>query len=181
MNETLPDVSEYEKELTSLQKEINQEQSKLNGLDKGFESAMHRTIARIRDLEDLIAKGHEYHFVGKVGEFYPIKPGKYGGVLLREKDGKYYAATGSKGYRWLESEMVKILNKEDDIDRRFHAAMVDDAIATIEKYGDFERFVSDEKNYCPDPTHQNCPNCPNWIHTENKPNTCKLGYDCVPF
>ncbi len=31
---------------------------------------------------------------------------------MREKDGKYYAATGSKGYRWMESEMVKELEKK---------------------------------------------------------------------
>ena len=28
---------------------------------------------------------------------------------MREKNGRYYAATGSKGYRWLESEMVREL------------------------------------------------------------------------
>jgi hypothetical protein len=51
------------------------------------------------ELRQVEANSHEYHFIGKVGSFCPIKPGKGGGVLLREKDGKYYAATGSKGYR----------------------------------------------------------------------------------
>ena len=64
-------------------------------------------------------------FVGKVGQFCPIKPGYNGGLLLREVIDKktgaksYAAATGAKGYRWLESEMVKHLEKEDGIDRSY--------------------------------------------------------------
>ena len=49
---------------------------------------------------------------------------------MREKDGKYYAATGSKGYRWLESEMVRELSKEDSIDRSYYDKLVDDAVKT---------------------------------------------------
>ena len=91
--------------------------------------------------ENLGPDEHDYHFVGKVGEFCPIKPGANGGILLREKEGKYYAATGSKGYRWLEAEMVKSLRKEDDIDRSYYVAQVDDAVKTLSKYGDFEQFI----------------------------------------
>lgn len=94
------------------------------------------------DLEKRVSEGHCYKFVGKVGQFCPIKPGCGGGILLREKDGKYYAATGSKGYRWLESEMVRTLGKEDDIDRGYYDNIVNDAIDTISKYGDFEWFVA---------------------------------------
>jgi energy-coupling factor transporter ATP-binding protein EcfA2 len=86
---------------------------------------------------------HKYHFVGKVGSFCPIKPGKGGGLLLREKDGKYYSVGGGKGYRWLESEVVKVLGKESDIDPSYFNSLVDDAIETISKYGDFDWFVSD--------------------------------------
>lgn len=85
---------------------------------------------------------HDYHFVGKVGRFCPIKEGCGGGVLLREKDGKYYAAAGTKGYRWLESEMVKNLSKENDIDRSYYDKLVDEAYEAISNYGDFEWFVS---------------------------------------
>ena len=97
---------------------------------------------KFSELEDIVAKGHKYVFVGKVGQFCPIKEGCGGGVLLREKDGKYYAATGSKGYRWLESEMVKELHKESDIDRRYYNKLVDEAVETISKYGDFEAFIA---------------------------------------
>ena len=91
--------------------------------------------------ENLGPDEHDYHFVGKVGEFCPIVPGANGGILLREKEGKYYAATGSKGYRWLEAEMVKSLRKEDDIDRSYYVSQVDEAVKTISKYGDFEEFI----------------------------------------
>lgn len=99
--------------------------------------------------EGLPENEHDYHFVGKIGQFCPIKPGCGGGELVREstdKEGniKYSSATGAKGYRWLESETVKILNKQKDIDRSYYDSLVDGAIETISKYGDFERFVSDE-------------------------------------
>lgn len=87
---------------------------------------------------------HNYIFIGKVGQFCPIKPGCGGGVLYREKDGKYYAATGTKGYRWLESEMVMEMSKMNDIDESYFIAMADDAIDAIKKYGDYDWFVSDE-------------------------------------
>ena len=94
--------------------------------------------------EDLGEDAHNYIFVGKIGRFCPIKPGCGGGILYREKDGKYYAATGTKGYRWLESEMVFELNKLDDIDEKHFIEMADTAKDTINKYGDFELFVSDD-------------------------------------
>ena len=97
------------------------------------------------DMNEKLDEGeHNYVFIGKIGRFCPIKPGCGGGILYREKDGKYYAATGSKGYRWLESEMVQQLGREEDIDHKHFIEMVDTAIATINRYGDFEWFVSDD-------------------------------------
>lgn len=102
------------------------------------------------DMNEALADDeHNYIFIGKVGLFCPIKPGCRGGLLLREKDGQYYAATGSKGYRWLESEMVKQLNKENDIDKSYYNKLVDAAIDTISKFGDFEWFVSDDPYISP--------------------------------
>lgn len=99
--------------------------------------------------EKLPENEHDYRFVGKVGSFCPIKPDCGGGVLYREgkdKEGnvKYSAATGSKGYRWLESEVVKTLEKEADIDRSYYDKLVNDAVDVISQYGDFEWFVSDD-------------------------------------
>lgn len=94
--------------------------------------------------EGLSEDEHNYRFIGKVGRFCPIKPGCGGGLLMREKDGKYYAATGTKGYRWLESEIVESMDKMKDIDESHFKAMADTAIDTIKKYGDYEWFVSDD-------------------------------------
>ena len=100
--------------------------------------------------ESLTDDEHDYRFIGKVGSFCPIKAGCGGGELLREgkdKEGntKYSAATGSKGFRWLEAEMVKALGKEDDIDRSYYDKLVDAAVASISSYGDFEWFISDDQ------------------------------------
>lgn len=111
------------------------------------------TSALYLDMNESLGEDHNYHFVGKVGQFCPIKPGRGGGVLLRETDNKktgekgYAAATGSKGFRWLESEMVEKLKKQDDIDRSYYNLMVDEAVKSISAYGDFERFVADEPYY----------------------------------
>lgn len=109
------------------------------------------TSALYLDMNELLTEGeHDYHFVGRVGQFCPIKSGCGGGILLRESENKntgekgYAAATGSKGFRWLESEMVRTLGKQSDIDRTYYNNMVDDAVKAISKYGDFERFTADE-------------------------------------
>ena len=91
--------------------------------------------------EDLGEDEHNYIFVGKTGLFCPIKQGCGGGLLMRDQNGKYYSVTGTKGYRWLEAETVKNLNKEKDIDDSYYKKLVDDAIDTISKYGDVEQFI----------------------------------------
>lgn len=101
--------------------------------------------------EIVLGKSDEPDFVGRIGLFCPIKPGRGGKELLRvskDKDGnvKYDAATGTKGYYWLESEAVKTLGKEDDIDRSYYDKLVDNAIETISQYGDFNWFVADDSN-----------------------------------
>ena len=132
MNENLPDVTEYEKELTKLEQQFKKEQISEAEFNTLSEQLMRR-----------IDEGHDYQFVGRVGNFCPILPGHGGGLLVREKDGKYYSATGAKGYRWLESEIVRGTN-EKYIDRSYYNKLVDEAVATIEQYGDFEMFVSDD-------------------------------------
>ena len=90
--------------------------------------------------EGLPEDEHDYRFVGKIGKFTPVKAGCGGAILLREKDGKYYAATGSKGYRWMESDMVK--DKQDIIDISFYGKQVDEALAAIEEYGNVDEFIN---------------------------------------
>ena len=130
MNENLPDVSGFEAEREKLLKSD--------------------PIASCEDLDQKIAKGHDYRFIGKVGSFCPIKPGCGGGLLVREnvdkKTGlkKYDSATGARDYRWLESETVREVGDESVIDRSYYDAQVDAAANDISQYGDFEWFVSDD-------------------------------------
>lgn len=138
--------------------------------------------------EDLPEDEHNRLFIGKVSSFCPIKPGCGGGELLREgtdKDGnvKYSAATGSKGYRWLEAEMVKELGKEADIDRSYYDRLVDDAVETISQYGDFEWFISDDKTPSIEELpwtaacgRDSCAGCP-YLYTDQFHIHCELNYD----
>ena len=143
MNEGLPNVSELEKELERIVKRAKE-------FGVTMDLSGNSGDAELDPLVKEIAKGHNYHFIGKVGQFCPIKPGCGGGILLRETENKktgekgYAAATGSKGFRWLESEMVRELGKENDIDRTYYNNLVDEAVKSLSSYGDFERFVADE-------------------------------------
>ena len=206
MNEDL-----YSKEEIAIEKEMKKLYTKYNGfgeyeiytylndeneLDE-FRTAEHR----YKELQDIIVRHHDYRFIGKAGSFCPIKPGCGGGLLCREKDGKYDAATGAKDYRWLEAEMVQELGKEKDIDLSYYNKLVDDAISNISTYGDFEWFIADgeelpvEENPigfnevppwvppwvvpCGDIRYVNCYDCPNWSESSTKSNICKLGYSCL--
>lgn len=146
MNEGYPDMSWYEHLKAVRKKNVDKlTKAELKLLDE------HTDISD-EELDESIAKGHNYRFIGKVGQFCPIKPDCGGGVLLRgvEKEGdsetSYFAVTGSSGYKWLESEMVRVLGKENDIDRSYYDKMVNDAVDAISKYGDFEWFTSDDSN-----------------------------------
>lgn len=101
-------------------------------------------------------------FVGRVGRFLPVYPSVGGGKLVRVKDGKNYAVSGTKNHLWLESEMVKALNFDavdrmtfqditqtiqgdgsitDIVDMSYYETLVNDAMETIEKFGNFMEFV----------------------------------------
>ena len=99
--------------------------------------------------ENMNSDEHNYIFVGRVGQFCPVKDGVGGGLLMREKDGKYYAATGTKknkdeSYRWMESEMVRELdpNFADMIEFDYYNKMVNSVVKAVNTYGDFEWFAA---------------------------------------
>lgn len=94
-----------------------------------------------------ISKGHNYVFVGKVGRFTPVRPGVGGGYLVRSlvdsKGNEGYAApSGTKGYLWMESEMVQRMDLEYAIDKQYYEDLVNAAIETISKYGSFVDFIN---------------------------------------
>lgn len=152
------------------------------------------TSALYLDMNEALPVGeHDYHFIGKAGAFCPIVDGCGGGVLCREKEGKYSAATGTKGYKWLEAEMVKELGLEDNIDRDYYNRLVDDAVDNISQYGDFERFVSDfsDESSEDDPIGFNdmpalpcgktdCFGC-QMFDKDQTENTCSVGCNSLPF
>ena len=133
MNEDLPDVSKYEKELEKMESKYKKGQLS----DITFEQACDELNGKIMD-------GHDYRFIGKVGNFCPIKPGSGGGLLVASRNGKYNSVGGAKGYRWLEAEYVKKSGMEDAVDRSYYDRLVDEAVETISQYGDFEFFISDD-------------------------------------
>lgn len=102
------------------------------------------------DMNESLPEGeHDYQFVGKVGQFCPVLPGIGGGQLFRVKEDKYYAASGTKGYRWLEADRVEAeVNGTtlDDyakvIDISYYQKLADEAIETISEFGDFKAFVA---------------------------------------
>ena len=163
-NENMEDIAPYEKEYERLLKEFGKQASlsqnnpptksmTITYLENWFNATLDDNLAledidpnlvqNIIDIREKMNSLHNYTFIGKVGRFCPMKPGTGGGILYREKDGKYYAAGGTKGYRWKESEIVRTLNQDKDIDKSYYNELVDAAIASIDQYGDFERFVNE--------------------------------------
>ena len=159
-NERLPDVILFEKELAARKKNSEDKPVRLNQALVDYTD---------EQLEEEIAKGHNYKFVGKVGLFSPVQSGCGGGLLMAGREGKYSAAVGTKGYRWLESEMIKNCGLEDKIDIGYYRHLVDEAIENISKYGDFEWFVSNDDP----PSESNHPLDPNdvpWLMPCGDPN-----------
>jgi len=151
MNEGIPQLSKNdEKELEDLDKAWHSSNPlALEKAAKKYGYSFEDLGGRYNQLCEMDKETHNLKFVGRVGQFTPIKSGKGGGILYRIFEDKRYAAPGSTGYRWLESEMVEKLDKGDDIDISFYNKLVDDAVDTISKYGDFEWFVSDDPYVSP--------------------------------
>ena len=138
INEGYPDVTRQEKDL----KELRRKYRKGELSDTTWEKE-----API--LMDEIAKGHNYIFIGKVGQFVPVEDGCGGGLLVREKDGDYYSASGCKGYRWKSAEVVKSLKLEDQIDISYWENEAHKAMGDIVAHGDYTWFVSDDPYVSP--------------------------------
>ena len=118
MNETLPQLTADEEKLK-----------------KKYESGKLPEDEIFKELVQKEIDSHNYIFVGRVGQFTPIVPGGGGGILYRNAEGKYYALSGTKGYRWLESEMVRNLDKADQIDQTYYEELAREAIKTINEIG----------------------------------------------
>jgi hypothetical protein len=89
--------------------------------------------------ESVETDSKEMTHVGRTGSFVPVTSD--GGILWRIKDGKKYAVTGTKGYRWIERE-VAAGRPNLEVEMSYFEALKDEAFAAIDYYGSFERFVS---------------------------------------
>lgn len=224
MNENLSDVTPYEKDLEKLVK-----RAKTLLKEEGYSGTWEEwpewrrqnpdaedqhggmiydeldNLVKDQDaLRKMIAEGHNYVFVGKAGSFCPVKAGCGGGILVREKDGKFSAATGSKGYRWREGESLVNADRMDMIDMGYFKGLAETAREAIREYGDFDAFCIEEEKVhanvitaddisraidtmpdpdtppwlppCGDGKYENCYDCP-WFDVEKIPPVCRRGYD----
>ena len=223
MNENLSDVTSYEKDLEKLVKRAKtilktegysgtweewpewrkQNPDAMDSRGGLVYSELDNLAKQQEALVSAIAKGHNYIFIGRAGSFCPVIRGAGGGVLVREKDGKFNAATGSKGYRWRESETLLNADRMNMIDMGYFESLAQTAKEAIQAYGSFEEFViepseapsfifdkaSEEvaKKYgepgvpswlppCGDGKYENCYDCP-FFDIEKIPPECKKGYD----
>jgi len=238
MNENLSDVSSEEKEMDKIKSRVKKLLKDLgyelsysewldeeeNGKDHRYSNDISLTKIQIEQIEgelldlnkdiqvlnEIIEKGHNYVFIGKAGRFCPVKNGFGGGVLCREKDGKFYSATGAKGFRWREGETLVNADRMDMIDMKYFDDLAKTAIDAISEYGPFEEFSKEEaprfliseddivkeaekaakKNGepgvqpwlppCGDPHIDNCYDCP-LFDIEKIPPECKKGYDLTAY
>lgn len=143
MNEDLPDVSYEEKQLDKLRTSWRKRMKEDKIVDVSVTFDNDPNIASERNaLRNIIAEGHNYVFVGRVGSFLPVKHG--GGLLMRQNGDDYAYATGTSGHRWVEAETIEDVVDVSNIDISYHENLVDEALKAINKYGDAEWFLSDD-------------------------------------
>ena len=91
-----------------------------------------------REAEDRVLRNMRH--LGRTGRFVPVTEG--GGTLYRVKDDKYYAVTGTKGYKWMDAEIAKSI-PDVKIDMSYFEKLKNDAIKQIEAFGPFEEFIKE--------------------------------------
>lgn len=96
-----------------------------------------------------IVSDKERRFVGRIGQFVPVLPGNGGGelvraneVLVKDKETgeermemRDYAVTGTKGYIWLEAELVRKAGAMDIVDMSYFDALAEKARFSLEEHG----------------------------------------------
>lgn len=90
------------------------------------------------DKDEELSLGDMRH-LGRAGRFVPVL--QEGGTLYRVKDERFYAVTGTKGYRWIDADIAKTM-PDLKIDMSYFEKLKEEAIKTIEKFGSFKEFVS---------------------------------------
>lgn len=90
---------------------------------------------------DFVGDGNpaDFKHVGRTGMFVPVVAG--GGTLLRVKDDKSYAVTGTKDHKWVEASVARE-NPDIEIDYSYFTDLADKAREAINKFGSFDEFVN---------------------------------------
>lgn len=88
--------------------------------------------------KDEVLDYHTMRHLGRTGRFIPVIT--EGGTLYRVKDDRYYAVSGTKGYKWIDAEIAKTM-PDLKIDMSYFEKLKDEAIKTIEQFGSFVDFV----------------------------------------
>ncbi len=87
-------------------------------------------------------------FIGRVGAFCPMNHTDAGelvkSVVKKDDTVAYDSVTGAKGYLWMTREDVVEQDLIDYVDTNYYNKLVDKAIDTINNFGDFEWFVSED-------------------------------------
>jgi len=93
------------------------------------------------------------HFVGRTGSFVPVLESCGGGLMHRiTPDGKASAVVGTKGYFWVEAEMMRhrideairtgeVEMEQDSIDISYFEKLCEKAVENISKFGDLHDLV----------------------------------------
>lgn len=83
--------------------------------------------------------------VGRTGSFMPVVGG---GDLWRIKDGKKYAVTGTKGYKWISRDAAKDRDVKAEllVDMEYYNALTKKAREAIQKF-DLTNIFDEEINY----------------------------------
>ena len=81
-------------------------------------------------------------FMGTIGRFVPVEDG--GGNLWRVKDGKKYAVTGTKGYRWIRSDVAEERDKKNElhVDMSYFKHLWCEAMNSINNVGSYDDLIS---------------------------------------
>lgn len=204
-NEGYIDVSDAEKELET---RIFNKSLESNGTDDSRPRRLKDEWASYNDdaIREYISKGHNYRFVGRSGNFFPVREGVRGGWLVSKRNGKYDSVSGAKGYRWQEANIVKEKGLQEDYDQKFFEKMIDGAIGLITNLNKvidptrFHRFIDLSRPYedppkdipeapipspidvppwkvpCGSDQYNNCSECPNCAG-----DICKRGFSLASY
>ena len=152
-NDGLPDVS-IEEKVKDLRKSSELKKDKFT--KKELSLLEEYSKYSDEELDGLIALGHKYVFVGKVGQFCPVVEGCGGADLMCEDErGNMVSPTGTQGLKWMESDYIEKNNLYDYIDMSYFEKLVDEAKESIynstqpdkkkgyQGYGTYEGFIEE--------------------------------------